>query len=373
MHSVLQDYLPETDILVGMANRGTSVEALSYLRTLCRRVYVYHRHQLQTFHPKFYLFDSGESPPTKATLLVGSSNLTGGGLYQNIEGNINLQLRPSSLVSDAEIYKSVIDEVTGLVNSPFCHQITTDEEIQELLLDGYLSSESELHRNRVADSNLLPVHRGHLFQNTEVTPPILPVYDLPPLEFRFQDSRDQRPVSQNRNQTSTFPNAQGNVERFYVRTLTENDVNKLRGLTPGTAEWDIGQTARNQSPMFWGWPTKYERIERQIVRLEWQCSGVLYSSSTSGLGVYVEIVLWFREQRQGHAAEHRIRIGPRQRLLNALPQGFSTDSLVVIERSPSSTNHDFKVHLLTNEDSDYDFYSQFLQHSRPRHRYGYGF
>lgn len=372
LHSVLQDYLSETDILVGMANRGTSVEALSYLRTLCRRVYVYHTHQFQTFHPKLYLFDTGESPPSEAILLVGSSNLTGGGLFQNIEGNYTLHLHPSDRVSDEEIYESVVDELTGLVDSPFSQQITTDEEIQDLLQDGYLSTESDLQRNRVVASNLSSDRRGQLNQNPAVTLPNLPEYNLPPLEFRFQDSGDQQPVPQAQNQIPTSPETQSSVERFYVRTLTENDVNKLMGLTPGTAEWDIGQTARDQSPLFWGWPTKYERVERQRVRLEWNCSGVLFSSSTSGLGVFVEIVLWFREQREGHAAEHRVRIGPRSRLLNAVPQGFNTNSLVVLERSPNSIIHDFKVHLLTSNDSNYELYSQFLQHNRPRHRYGYG-
>ena len=175
LQSALKEYLHNTDILVGMANRGTSAEALSYLSTLTRRVYVYHTHHLQTFHPKFYLFDSGESPPSDATLLVGSSNLTGGGLYQNIEGNFILKLKPADCMSDCVIYKSVIDEIVGLIDSPFCEQLTSEEMIQDLLLDGYLSTESDLNRNRQAGESL-PVRRGHLFRTPSLPPPQLPTF-----------------------------------------------------------------------------------------------------------------------------------------------------------------------------------------------------
>ena len=123
LYSALGESLRNVDVVVGMANRGTSAEALALLRSISRRVFVYHKHHLQTFHPKVYLFDDGQSPPSDAVLLVGSSNLTGGGLYQNIEGNLALELRPSDLEADRTTYDSVVQEVAGLQVSPFCEQL----------------------------------------------------------------------------------------------------------------------------------------------------------------------------------------------------------------------------------------------------------
>jgi hypothetical protein len=153
--------------------------------------------------------------------------------------------------------------------------------------------------------------------------------------------------------------------------LTENDVNKLHGRIPGTAEWDIGETARNATPEFWGWPDQYENVQRRQERLEWATNGLLRSSTTR-VEHEVEVVLWHREPREGHAAEHRLRIGPRTSLVEATPDEFDTTSLVVIERLPEGADHTFFIQLLTEADPEFADYERYLHHERPQHRYGYG-
>ena len=152
LHAALGEGLRNLDVVVGMANRGTSAEALALLRALSRKVFVYHKHHLQTFHPKVYLMDDGPSPPSDALLLVGSSNLTGGGLYQNIEGNLALGLRPADNEKDRATYDSVVQEVRGLMASPFCEQLVDDERIRLLLKDRYISNEATLARKRRRDN-----------------------------------------------------------------------------------------------------------------------------------------------------------------------------------------------------------------------------
>ena len=83
-------------------------------------------------------------------------------------------------------------------------------------------------------------------------------------------------------------------------------------------------------------------------------------------------MLWFREQRPGHAAEHRLRIAPRPALTGATPANFDTTSLVVIERLPPGRPQTFLLQLLTNQDPEYVDYAAYLARNRPRHRYGYG-
>ena len=371
LYTALGESLQYVDVIVGMANSGTSAEALALLRSVCRRVFVYHKHHTQTFHPKVYLFDDGQNPPTEAALLVGSSNLTGGGLYQNIEGNLELGLRPSEREEDRVTYDSVVREATGILTSPFCEQVADDERIKELLDDGYVSNEAALARRRRRDNREV-ARLGERRQRPESPPPPLPPFSLPPLETAFGETSAgvlSAEIAATGNQAlGDFDSA----EQFYVRTLTTNDVNKLHGRTPGTPEWDIGVTARDVSPSFWGWPNQYSRIVRRLPRLEWHAKGSLISSVTGQAGVDVDIAFWFREQRPGHAAEHRLRIGPGATLVGATPNNFDTTSLVVLERLPAGRNHTFLVQLLTDQDAAYVDYVQYLTSDRPRHRYGYG-
>ena len=371
LHTALGQSLRNVDVVVGMANRGTSAEALALLRTLARRVFVYHKHHLQTFHPKVYLFDDGQNPPQNAALLVGSSNLTGGGLYQNIEGNLAVDLRPSDRPEDWATYESVAQEVLGLQDSVFCEELTADERIKQLLDDRYISNEATLRRKRRRDNGDV-ARRGERRQRPEAPPPPLPAFTLPPLEINFGGAEQEDPVVGPPAVQEPEPIVFDPTEQFYVRTLTANDVNKLHGITLGTAEWDIGVTARNAQPAFWGWPNRYANIVRRLPRLEWQVTGSLRSSLTGEAGQDIEVVLWFREERPGHAAEHRLRIGPKGTLVNATPNNFDTTSLVVLERLPVGRTHAFLVHLITNGDPGYDDYLPYLTQNRPQHRYGYG-
>ena len=371
LYSALGEALRNVDVLVGMTNRGTSAEALALLRCLSRRVFVYHKHHLQTFHPKVYLFDDGQNPPSDAALLIGSSNLTGGGLYQNIEGNLGLTLRPSGQERDRAIYESVSRGVGELLVSPFCEQLVDSERVRQLLEDGYISTEATLARKRRRDNSEV-ARRGERRRRPEAPPPPLPPFTLPPLPVAFGgiEKEEARVVPMH-------PGAQalGGIdptEQFYVRTLTANDVNKLHGITSGTAEWDIGITARNERPAFWGWPDRYARVVRTLPRLEWQVTGSLRSSLTGDEGVDIEISLWLREERPGHAAEHRLRIGPREMLDKAMPSSFDTTSLVVLERLPAGRTHTFHVQLLTKQDPEYEDFLAYLTQTRPQHRYGYG-
>ena len=371
LHAALGERLQHLDVVVGMANGGTSAEALAHLRALSRRVFVYHKHHRQTFHPKVYLLDDGQSPPSDALLIVGSSNLTGGGLYQNIEGNLALGLRPADHEKDGETYDSVVQEVDGLLASPFCEQLVDDERIRQLLEDCYISNEAALARKRLRDYGET-ARRGERRQRPEAPPPPIPPLALPPLSVAFGGFERRAIEVEPANPEALALGGTDPTEQFYVRTLTANDVNKLHGVTPGTAEWDIGVTARNAQPAFWGWPDQYAEVVRTLPRLEWRTTGSLCSSLTGNQGIDVDISIWFREERPRHAAEHRLRIGPQSTLVNATPNSFDTTSLVVLERLPVGRTHTFIVQLLTEQDAVYDDYLLYLTEDRPRHRYGYG-
>ena len=69
-------------LTVGIDLGGTSREVLEELVRWDCEVFVYHNPIVRaTFHPKIYLFECDSS----AVLVIGSNNLTDGGLYTNYE------------------------------------------------------------------------------------------------------------------------------------------------------------------------------------------------------------------------------------------------------------------------------------------------
>ncbi len=373
-------------IVVGMAGAGTSVEALSYLRAHCAEVHLFHKHHRQTFHPKIYCFDGSGDPPVTSQLIVGSSNLTGGGLFSNYEASLVSVLTPATSTSDREIWTSAMSAFDAIVASPFSEKITSDDRIQVLLEERYLSTESRLRRRGTEDAAIAA--RGSTRRGKPEAPP--PKLVLPPLPVpsrTFVDPSAVPSVSGAPSPPSTtvagavpaVP-AQPFVAdgRFFVRTLTTNDVAKILGNQVGTFEPDLGITARDELPGFWGWPNRFVTVTRTLTREEWAARARVFSSSAPR-GVNIEFMLWFRDARppsatdpRSHAAEFRFRVAPKATFLSALPVGFGVTSLVVIERLPDVAAYDFRIGIISPGEPEYADYSRYLTHVRPQHRYGYG-
>ncbi|MGI8610735.1 MAG: hypothetical protein ACR2KH_00430, partial [Sphingomicrobium sp.] len=74
--------------IVGVDHNGTSKEAIADLVQLSDKLFIVHSTRPDvTFHPKAYLFKGA----TSARLLIGSSNLTAGGLFTNMELSVELE------------------------------------------------------------------------------------------------------------------------------------------------------------------------------------------------------------------------------------------------------------------------------------------
>jgi len=97
------------EAVVGVDSRGTSKQGLHMLYGLADEVYVYHDTSLnRTFHPKLYLL---ANPGNNATVLIGSSNLTAGGLFTNYEimTQIDFDL---TVPDDCNLYEKIDDIFT---------------------------------------------------------------------------------------------------------------------------------------------------------------------------------------------------------------------------------------------------------------------
>lgn len=122
---------------VGVDLGGTSYEALTALLLHTDSLNVVHSENGQTFHAKIYQFVGKD----KGLVVVGSHNLTGGGLWTNFESSLlipvgGLSANEEKLLSGLKDY---IGELTLLKDSFM--SIGTQDDIDKLLQNGYIFKE----------------------------------------------------------------------------------------------------------------------------------------------------------------------------------------------------------------------------------------
>jgi len=127
----------KVNVFVGVDLNVTSYEALTALLLCTDSLNVVHSEKGQTFHTKIYQFIGME----KGLIVVGSHNLTGGGLWTNLESSALISVNNSS-IEDTELLKSLKDYFAGLgsLNDSFM-PIDSKDDIDNLLQNGYVSKE----------------------------------------------------------------------------------------------------------------------------------------------------------------------------------------------------------------------------------------
>lgn len=130
-------------IIVGIDLGGTSREVLEELARWNCEVFVYHNPLPHaTFHPKIYLFES-YGP---VVLIIGSNNLTDGGLYTNYEAATRYDL---NLPEDEEEYRRILNPLAGFIEpTGQTVQPLTVDLIQILSERGLLPTEIDARRSR---------------------------------------------------------------------------------------------------------------------------------------------------------------------------------------------------------------------------------
>ncbi|MDO8430913.1 MAG: hypothetical protein Q7S58_00740 [Candidatus Binatus sp.] len=129
-------------ISVGIDLYGTSREGLSDLleATAGGQLFVYRNNGPYTFHPKVYVFKS----PRRADVLVGSGNLTGGGLFTNYEAFLAASL-DLAMPEDAA-FLQIVEATLNVWSQPqqgVCYALTP-ELLEQLVASGLVRSEAEL-------------------------------------------------------------------------------------------------------------------------------------------------------------------------------------------------------------------------------------
>lgn len=118
------------NLIVGIDQEGTPKDALEELLKLNVNSYIFYQKEAPIFHPKIYLFEGD----TKTTIIVGSSNLTGRGLFNNVESSTLIEFDNADAdgkayliamkdyystlfdYSDANLFKITLDIIQNFVD-----------------------------------------------------------------------------------------------------------------------------------------------------------------------------------------------------------------------------------------------------------------
>jgi HKD family nuclease len=148
------------NVFVGIDLGGTSYEALTALLLHSDSLNVVHTEKGQTFHVKIYQFLGAD----KGLIIVGSHNLTGGGLWTNFESSTFIPLDKST-ADMAGLEKKLNDyfgELTSLNDSIL--SINAQDAVDKLLENGYVAKEVT-EQIRLAKATKMSRTRERLFGN----------------------------------------------------------------------------------------------------------------------------------------------------------------------------------------------------------------
>lgn len=130
-------------IFIGIDLNGTSKEALELLINNKINTSIVYSPNTITYHPKIYLFENDN----KSRIILGSSNLTSGGLFNNIEASMCIDLKLAK-IKDAELLSNIKTYYSPLENNTHesC-QILTEELLHKLIEANLVLSEQQIKKN----------------------------------------------------------------------------------------------------------------------------------------------------------------------------------------------------------------------------------
>lgn len=131
------------EAIVGVDEGGATEEGLRLALDVFDQAYVFHDPGARTFHPKIYVVEGN----TAATVLVGSGNLTRGGLYTNYEAAIAAELDLNDQ-GDADFRASVRAYYERLLDLGAVCKPLTATLIEDLIADPNVIVQSEQQANR---------------------------------------------------------------------------------------------------------------------------------------------------------------------------------------------------------------------------------
>lgn len=321
-------------LVIGIDQYGTSLEALSaLLETIQSQGDIWINHdeaQYVTYHPKMYFFEGDE----RGFLIVGSGNLTQGGLFSNDEASAAYELDFANEV-DREMRSQIIAALDGWCDpqTGTAHLLSV-EFLETLVTGGYVKSESELKREIIEERGEREKIEGDVEEKEQKT-----------RLFGHRLGR-KRPARQGVQRQEKF-DVQADETKVvavngFVMTLMQTDVG-VGQLTPGTSrrspEIFIPLIARDAFPIFWKWPDHFVEDPERAGKFD--RFGVLMR--LGGEIISVNMMTWPVK------SDFRLRSG-------ALRSAGQVGDILRIERVDASAGYEYYVEIVPQGTSDYDNY-----------------
>ena len=218
------------ELAVGISHGGATRQGLELAQDIFDQVHIIHDPLGRTFHPKIYLAKGSD----QAEVLIGSNNLTAGGLYYNYEAGTILQLDLSD-ADDRAFCNSVEDIFTKLLSdSAICIRLTPSNLTELIANRSYRIGDEDANQRQPPatgapenlDSTVAPKAPGAtptLFGSSNVpkNPPIaLPIANLP--VPRASSSRPQKGGPVHQSQPFT-PSSGTFITRRWFKRMSNSD------------------------------------------------------------------------------------------------------------------------------------------------------
>ena len=313
----------KVDILVGIDHGGTSSEGLRSLLDSVSptgTVSLFHSPDFRTFHPKMYLFKSA----TSAELLVGSGNLTEGGLFANYEAGLQIRLDLTD-PTQAQVLQDIEEKLDDWGDTT----TGTTRLLDYCLLDKLTASGFTPLENAASStvSSFSPIQHDGADQKLFAAR-VEPRTPSPP----------SRPISQiivhNSPSAPSSPKPLG-----FLMTLQQTDVGvgqKTTGTSRRSPEIFIPLTARNRHPEFWGWqdkftedPSRANKYDRLGVKVRLE-----------GADIEVNMMTW--------PVKHDFRIRSE-----ALRSAGNVGDILRIERGGPSSTYEYCIEIIPKGTTQY--------------------
>lgn len=342
-----QRHISQFDVIVGIDQKATSKESLEELLNLGINTKIYYTDSPIIFHPKIYVFDS----PTKCRIIIGSSNLTQAGLFQNIEASVVIDFdRP-----DAQ-GEGILSQISTYFSDLFSSRDSNIKPLSNILIKelsdaGIIPDRAETEEIRKQiEINASARTSGQAEARVKALFPTISIQRLPSGFRRRTRSR----------QTIITPQPYNVVNGRQTFLMQLNRYSKG---TPG--EFRIPIAARDAAPQLWGWPSEYTRTERNRGSktreyFEWKpVWSIIYQQQSTSENVRIYLYSDSMDFRMYSNALLRF--------------GAAEGDIVKISRGDSHSNFVFRCELIKRGTQEYDSLIQFCTQRVRNSNRKYGF
>lgn len=311
-------------IAVGIDSGGSTVEGLDMLADAIATVgelwIVHHSNPTTTFHPKAFLFENERA----AVALIGSGNLTEGGLFTNFElgAELTFDLRKPDDVGVADSIRSELCryQVAGLISQQYSPQLR-----EQLLERGDVVTEAQAgEKLNEAIRRVVSERRPPVFGSVPIPPAPRPQVVV------AAPTRRRKPASARHSGPATAEPS--SAPRGFVMSLQQTDAGvgqRTKGASRRSPELFVPLAARDANPDFWGWPDRFVEDTRRNGKFDRVQVAVRLEDET----VLVNMMTW--------PIKHDFRLRSEQ-----LRSAGRVGDLLRLERAESGASFDYYAEIV---------------------------